>query len=108
VRTRRAWGAAVVAVAAGLLIAGGAVAPAATESVSMEDDFFAPMKAKIGKGDRVTWTNEGNSDHTVKFEGEKNKVVNPGEQTGRKFKEEGKFNYRCTLHPGMTGKVIVR
>jgi plastocyanin len=107
-RGRRAWSVAAATVAAGLLAAGATMAPAGSNTVTMRDDFFEPRKTTVGKGDKVTWVNEGNSDHTVKFEGEKNKIVAPGEQTGRKFKETGKFKYGCTLHPDMVGKVVVK
>jgi plastocyanin len=107
-RGRRVWGAAAAMLAAGLLATGAAVSSAASKTVTMGDDFFSPQKVKVGEGDRVTWVNGGLSDHTVKFKGEKNKIVNPGEQTGRKFKEAGRFKYGCTLHPVMVGKVIVK
>ena len=107
-RRRRVLVGAVAALAAGLLATGGAVSFAGSNNVSMGDNFFDPGKIKIGKGERVTWTNDGNSDHTVKFKGQKNKIVAPGEQTGRRFKDTGTFNYRCTLHSGMDGKVVVK
>jgi plastocyanin len=106
--SRRVWGVAVAALAAGLLAAGATVSSAGSSAVSMGDNFFDPQKVKVGKGDRVTWTNDGDSDHTVKFKGEKNRVVSPGEQTRLKFKEEGVHKYRCTLHSEMTGKVVVK
>jgi plastocyanin len=107
-RGKRVSAVAATALAAALLAAGATVSSAGSNTVEMHDDFFSPRKIKVGKGDKVTWVNEGNSDHTVKFEGEKNKVVTPGESTGRKFKKAGKFPYGCTLHPGMDGKVIVK
>jgi plastocyanin len=100
---------AIATLAAGLVAVGAAVAPAgSSNTVSMQDDFFEPRKIKIGQGDRVTWVNEGNSDHTVKLEGEKNKVAGPGESIRRKFKDTGRFKYGCTLHPDMVGKVVVK
>jgi plastocyanin len=107
-RRRRVAGAAAALLAAGALAAGATVSSAGSNTVSMGDNFFDPTKIKVGKGDRVTWVNDGQSDHTVKFKGEKDKIVAPGDKTGRKFREEGKFKYGCTLHPEMVGKVIVR
>jgi plastocyanin len=107
-RGRRVRGAAIATLAATVLAIGATVSSAGSNTVTMRDDFFEPRRISVGKGDKVTWVNEGQSDHTVKFEGEKNKVVPPGEQTGRKFRKTGKFKYGCTLHPDMVGKVIVK
>jgi plastocyanin len=107
-RGRRVWGAAIATAAAGFLAIAATVSSAGSNTVTMRDDFFEPRKTSVGQGDKVTWVNEGQSDHTVKFEGEKNKVVSPGEQTGRRFKQTGKFKYACTLHPDMVGKVVVK
>jgi plastocyanin len=106
--SRRVRGAAVAALAAGLLAAGATVSSAGSSAVSMGDNFFDPQKIKVGKGEKVTWTNDGKNDHTVKFKGEKNQFVSPGDQTSRKFKDTGKFAYRCTIHSEMTGKVVVK
>ena len=100
---------AVAALAAlGAMLVTGGASGAATRaiSVSAQDDFFDPEKVAIGQGEKVTWTNDGTEDHTVKFKGEKNKVFGPGESVSVKFKQTGRFKYHCTLHAGMTGKVV--
>ena len=100
---------ALAALAAGLLAttALGSSSRALT-SVSAQDNFFDPAKVTIGAGEKVKWTNGGSTDHTVKFKGEKNKIIAPGETTDKKFKQTGRFPYRCTLHAGMDGKVVVK
>lgn len=91
------------------MIPGGASGQkAAPFQVSAQDDFFEPEKAAIGQGEKVKWTNEGDEDHTVKFKGEKNQVIAPGESYSKRFKDTGKFKYHCTLHAGMTGKVVAK
>jgi plastocyanin len=92
-----------------MLATGGASGSAkAPIAVSAKDDFFDPEKVKIGQGEKVKWTNEGSEDHTVKFKGEKDKIFAPGESVSKKFKDVGSFKYHCTLHAGMTGKVVAK
>jgi plastocyanin len=81
---------------------------AAVTKVSMGDNFFAPVKAKVAPGGKVKWTNNGKVDHNVTFpNGFASGNLKPGESTVRKFTRAGKFPYSCTIHPGMDGKVRV-
>ena len=71
--------------------------------------LLRPEKVAIGQGEKVKWTNDGSNDHTVKFKGEKNKVFGPGESvSARSSRRPGKFQYHCTLHAGMDGKVVAK
>jgi plastocyanin len=97
-----------VATGASALLAASALGSAAAIKVNADDDFFDPTKVKIGAGEKVTWTNVGSNDHTVKFKGEKNETIAPGESTSKKFKDTGRFPYKCTIHAGMDGKVVVK
>jgi plastocyanin len=99
---------ALAAIAAALVAATALGTSKATFDVSAQDDFFDPRKVKIGAGEKVQWTNKGVTDHTVKFKGEKNRVIAPGETTTKRFKKTGVFRYVCTLHKaeGMKGKVV--
>jgi plastocyanin len=109
-RSRLAKTAGVLAAAAAAvaLATGGASGASAPVQVSAQDDFFEPAKVKIGQGEKVRWLNEGTEDHTVKFKGEKNRFIAPGEDTAVRFKDTGRFKYHCTLHAGMTGTVIAK
>ncbi len=81
---------------------------AVVKKVSMGDNFFSPVKARVAPGDKVKWTNNGKVNHNVTFpNGFASGNLAPGESTVRKFNRAGKFPYSCTLHPGMNGKVKV-
>lgn len=99
---------ALAAIAAALVAAAALGTSKATFDVSAQDDFFDPQRVKIGAGERVQWTNEGATDHTVKFKGQKNRIIAPGETTTKRFRKTGVFRYVCTLHEdaGMKGKVV--
>jgi plastocyanin len=113
VRLRSGWARlsllTLAALAAGLLATAalGSSSKAVT-NVTAGDDFFEPAKVTIAAGEKVKWTNDGSNDHTVKFKGEKNEVIGPQETTSKRFKQTGRFPYKCTIHAGMDGKVVVK
>jgi plastocyanin len=97
---------------AGITAASGSGDPvaqaAAPVKVSMGDNFFSPVKAKVAPGGKVKWTNNGKVTHNVTFPGGfASGNLAPGESTVRKFNRAGKFPYSCTIHAGMNGKVKV-
>ena len=72
----------------------------------MHNIQFVPKTIQIHTGDTVTWTNQDNIDHTVTGFGI-DLTVPPGQTISHTFDQLGTFDYRCTIHPGMTGTVIV-
>jgi plastocyanin len=81
-------------------------APVATTEVSVRDNNFEPVAAEIVAGDTVTWTWEGEADHNVVGDTFESDVQREGTFEQR-FDEPGTYDYACTLHSGMTGKVVV-
>ena len=101
-----------------LLLAALNAAPvgAASASVSIIDTprpqekwGYAPVNVRVPAGSWVTWSNSGEDAHTVTADdgsfdsGE----LNPSEGYSYFFTEAGTYAYVCTLHPWMTGQVIV-
>ena len=86
----------------------GAAAPAigAGKSVAAKDDFFSPKTVSISKGSKVTWRFVGDNPHNVVGKGFKSAVKSSG-VFRHKFTRRGTFNYRCTIHSGMTGTIKV-
>jgi hypothetical protein len=60
-------------------------------------------------GDTVTWINEGFLLHNVTAaNGEfASGTLHGGQRFSVRFTKPGTFDYVCTIHPGMSGKVIV-
>jgi plastocyanin len=80
-----------------------------TASVDVEDFDFAPTAVDIAVGGTVTWTWTGQALHTV-TSSSGNALNSPGQATGTysaKFNTAGRFDYFCTVHPFMTGSVVV-
>ncbi len=75
---------------------------------------YIPSKISIIQGESVTWLNEDAAFHTVTSGTYENPDglfdsghLDPNESFIVKFEESGTFDYFCTLHPWMKGKVIV-
>jgi plastocyanin len=100
---------AVTLVAAGCGGTGSAV-PVATTSVSMAKSYrFDPKAIEIDAGETVTWTNNDNFTHTVKFDGQDDHKLGRGESVSITFDKAGTYSYVCTLHSrDMHGTVIVK
>lgn len=81
-----------------------------THRVRMIDgNAFRPDRITIARGDRVRWVNRDNVTHTTTSDdGLWNASVLPGERFSRRFRRAGTFDYRCTIHSGMTGRIVVR
>jgi plastocyanin len=81
-------------------------APSEPGAVAVKDNFFSPKSASVKVGDTVTWTFEGKSAHNVTFDDFNSKLMKTGTYT-HTFDEAGSFEYHCTIHTGMSGKVVV-
>jgi plastocyanin len=78
--------------------------------VSAADFRFEPKRVELQAGDSVTWTNTGQTAHTVKGPGFfSNRALDPGQSYSHRFARPGAYPYLCTLHPTlMKGVVVVR
>lgn len=84
-------------------------APAITE-VKIDDIGFSPGALKVACGTLVTWTNRDHIPHlVVSTKGLfKSKVLDTDERFSYRFFKAGTYPYFCSIHPNMTGKVVVR
>jgi plastocyanin len=90
-----------------------AAAPAAaagTIAVSMKNIQFVPKSVTAKVGQTVKWTNDDSVDHNVTAtSGATFKSSNFG-QGGtyvQKLTKAGTIKYVCTIHPGMSGTLVV-
>ena len=72
---------------------------------------FEPASQTAHVGDIVEWTNPGTVSHTVTFDSAQS-LSDPSLQAGGgtwevKFTQAGTYAYRCTIHSGMTGQIVV-
>jgi plastocyanin len=96
---------AVVGCSAATTQAGGSD-PVATSEVSVDDDVFEPAAVEVAAGAAVTWTWVGNNPHNVTGEGFASETQTSG-TFSHTFDQAGTYAYACTIHPGMTGTLVV-
>jgi YVTN family beta-propeller protein len=79
-------------------------------SVSITNFAFAPGAITITAGESVTWTNDDGAPHTVTFKdrSQSSDSLSPGNRFTRVFDQPGTYEYFCTFHEFMTGRVIVQ
>ncbi len=88
--------------------ASGQATAAATTTVTLKNIKFNPRKVTINRGGTVRWVwRDGSIAHNVTGPGFKTRTFSRGSFSHR-FTRKGTFRYRCTIHPGMTGTVVVR
>lgn len=83
-------------------------ASAAPNTVTMGNRKFIPSEITISKGETVTWINTDSIAHNVVGNKFNSGTLGRGQSFSYTFNEAGTFDYVCTFHPGMTGKVIVK
>lgn len=77
-------------------------------TVENEDFAFYPKEVVIARGGTVTWKQRDYEAHTVTGSDFKSPSLSQGQTYSHTFNEVGTYEYRCTLHPDMKGKVIVK
>ena len=83
--------------------------PEATD-VKIDNFSFGPATLTVPAGTSVTWTNRDDIPHTVVSTDNvfKSKVLDTDEKFAYTFSKPGTYPYFCSIHPKMTGKVIVQ
>ena len=86
-----------------------AVAPAAP-TVRIDNFSFNASVLTVKRGTTVTWVNGDDIPHTVVAANGafKSKVLDTDERFSFTFAKPGQFSYFCSLHPHMTGKIVVK
>jgi plastocyanin len=103
-----ASGAAMVLLALGQ--AASAANPAAT--VVIDNFAFSPAKIEVSAGTTVTWDNHDDMPHMIVSTDKPRAFMSPpvdsGEHFSTVFAKPGTYTYFCSMHPRMTGTVVVK
>ena len=83
-----------------------------TMEVKIDNFSFGPVTLTVPVGTTVTWTNRDDIPHTIVSTDDpkafKSKVLDTDEEFSFTFSKAGTYPYFCSIHPKMTGKVIVQ
>ncbi len=77
------------------------------EQVTIENFAFSPSTLTIKAGTKVKWVNQDSVAHTVKSDTFASDTLQTGESYTFQFDQTGTYDYFCSLHPAMKGKIIV-
>lgn len=78
--------------------------------VTIDNFTFTPAEVTVAPGTTVTWVNNDDIPHTVVEEKRafRSRVLDTEDKFSFTFDTAGDYAYFCSLHPHMTGKVIVK
>lgn len=83
----------------------------ATYQIYIDNFSFAPATLSIPVGAEVTWTNEDDVPHTIVSTNNAfahSPVLDTDESFSHTVATAGTYEYYCSVHPKMLGKVIVQ
>ena len=79
--------------------------------IKIDNFSFAPSTLTVSAGTTVTWINQDDVSHTV-VSAEGKEFKSPALDTDQKFSytftKTGTYAYYCSVHPKMTGEVVVQ
>lgn len=86
-----------------------AQASAAQREVIVDDFNFSPASTAVPAGTTVTWINRDGMPHNIvsvdrKF---KSPVLDTDQRFSHTFETPGTYKYFCSIHPKMTGQIVV-
>jgi len=85
--------------------------PAAPAQVKIDNFAFSPNELKVPAGTTVEWVNRDDIPHTVVSDDKstfKSKALDTDDKFSYTFTKPGTYSYFCSVHPKMTGKIIVQ
>jgi amicyanin len=84
-------------------------APATDAEVDIDQFTFLPQRITVKAGTTVTWINEDDVPHTIVSSSKvfKSRALDTADKFSFTFTTPGTYDYFCSVHPHMTGAVVV-
>jgi plastocyanin len=78
--------------------------------VSIKDFAFSPQTLTVAPGTTVTWKNLDDEPHTVRGADAqiRSDALDQDETYSVKFEKPGIYKYGCSIHPKMSGTIVVK
>ena len=83
---------------------------ASPTEVKIDNFTMNPQTVTVAAGTEVRWTNADDIPHTVVSEDHafKSKVLDTEDRFAYRFEKSGTYKYFCSIHPKMTGTIVVK
>ena len=92
-------------------VAGGAEVKLAASpaTIVIDNHAYAPATLTVAAGTTVTWKNDDDTAHNVRATDKAfaSGALDTDETYSHSFTMPGEYEYFCTLHPYMVGKIVV-
>jgi YVTN family beta-propeller protein len=76
--------------------------------ISINGFAFSPPILEVGPGETVSWINDDGAPHQIALkDGPASDILMPANSYSSKFEQVGNYDYFCSIHPYMTGKIVV-
>ena len=77
--------------------------------ISIDNFTFNPQKLTVKAGTTVTWTNKDDIPHAIATASKqfRSKTLDTDDAYSFTFTTPGSYEYFCSLHPHMTGTIVV-
>ena len=81
-----------------------------TPQVSIDNFIFNPAEITVPVGTTVTWVNRDDVPHTVTADDKQfhSTALDTDDRFTHVFSTPGTYPYFCSVHPHMTGRIIVK
>jgi plastocyanin len=79
-------------------------------AVKIDNFVFSPNLVTVPVGTTIRWTNQDDIPHNVVSDDKsfKSKALDTDETFTYTFTKRGTYTYFCSIHPKMTGKIVVQ
>ena len=83
---------------------------AKSASIQIDNFHYSPPTLVVAPGTTVTWKNDDDSPHSVRDKDGKFKsaALDTDDTFSQTFAAPGEYDYFCSIHPYMTGKIVVK
>lgn len=90
-------------------LAESATTAAAAHDIAVDNFRFTPGAVAVSAGTTVSWTNHDDVPHNIVSTSQqfKSPILDSDQQFAHTFDTPGTYDYFCSLHPHMTGHVVV-
>lgn len=82
----------------------------AAQEIEIDNFSFSPPQLTVAIGTTVVWVNNDDVPHTVvgAHQEFRSKALDTGDRFSFTFAKAGTFDYFCSVHPMMMGKIVVQ